>query len=107
MDRVEGAVGPPLVVIAPDGALGGQVAGEVPPLASGPEDIEDGVEDVAHVGLAGPPAAWLGREVRLDQGPLGIGDVAGVVVRSHTNSTMLSPRMFPFWDRLLVQVSQI
>ncbi len=89
------AVGPPLVVVAPDGALGWQVAGEVSPLASGTEDVEDGVEDVAHVGFAGPPAAWLGREVRLDQDPLGIGDIAGIVVRSHTNSTMLSPNCSP------------
>src|SRR5262249_18889940 len=73
----------------------------VAPLAAGAEDVEDGVEDIPHRGLARPPAAGLGRDVRLDQVPLGIGDVAGVVVRSHPISTMLSPRMFPLWDRQL------
>ena len=73
-----GAVGPPLVVsIRQTVLLGGKSPGRYRHLASGPEDIEDGVKDVAHVGLAGPPAAWLGREVRLDQGPLGIGDSLG------------------------------
>ena len=36
--------------------LGGKSLGQVPPLAAGAEDVEDGVEDVPHVGLAGPPA---------------------------------------------------
>src|SRR3982751_4703810 len=94
VDGVEGAVGPPPVEVAPDGALGGQVAGQVAPLAAGAEDVEDGVQDIPHLGLAGPPAAGLGREMRHDQVPLGIGDVAGVVVGCHTTSTMLSPRMF-------------
>ena len=91
----------PLVEVAPDGALGREVVGQVPPLAAGAEDVEDGVEDVPHVGLAGPSAAGLGRDVRLDQGPLGVGDVAGVVVRSHPIPTTHSPLMFPLWDRLL------
>src|SRR5439155_14948169 len=98
VDLVEGAVLPPPVEVPPDGALGGQIAGQVTPLAAGAEDVEDGVEDVPHVGLARPPAAGLGREMRLDPFPLGIGDVARVMVRSHPISTMLSPRMFPLWD---------
>ena len=57
MDLVEGAVVTPLVEVAPDGALGREVDGQVSPLAAGAEDVEDGVEDVPHVGLAGPPAA--------------------------------------------------
>src|SRR4051794_3817765 len=100
MDRVEGAVGPPPVEVPPDGALGGQVAGQVAPLAAGAEDVEGGVQDVPQVGFARPPAAGLGWEVRLDRAPLGIGEVAGVVVRSHPTSTTLNPRMFPLWDRL-------
>ena len=60
MDRVEGAVVPPLVEVAPDGALGRKVLGQVTPLAAGAEDVEDGVDDVAQVGLAGPSAGGAG-----------------------------------------------
>ena len=100
MNLVEGSILPPLVEVAPDGALGWQVSGQVPPLAPGAEDLEDGVDDVPHVGLAGPSAGANRRDVRLDQGPLGIGDVAGVVVCSHTTTTSLGPLMFPLWDSL-------
>ena len=82
VDGVEGAVVPPLVEVAPDGALGREVLGEVAPLAAGPQDVEDGIDDVAQVGLAGPPAGVDG-DVRLDQGPLRVGDVAGVGLCSH------------------------
>src|SRR5512135_3090741 len=99
MNLVEGAVGPPLVEIPPDGALGREVHGEVSPLTAGAEDVKDGVEDVSHVGLAGSSAGIDG-DVRLDQGPLIVGDVAGVVVRSHPTSTPLAPLVFPLWDRL-------
>src|SRR3954451_18200163 len=101
VDRVQDAVAPPAVEVAPDGALGGEVAGEVTPLATGAEDVEDGVEDVAHVSLTGPPAGLDGRDVRLDQGPLRVGEVTGVVVRFHPLSTSLNPSVFPLWDSLL------
>ena len=100
MDPVQRPVPTPLVEVAPDGALGREVDGQVTPLASGAEDIEDGVEDVPHVRLAGPPAAGFGRDMGLDQGPLGVGDVAGVMVHSHTITTLVTPRLFPLWDRL-------
>ena len=80
--------------------LGGKSTGQVAPLASGAEDVEDGVEDVPHVGLAGPPAAGFGREVGLDQGPLGVGEVAGVMVRFSYHYYAVTPRLFPLWDRL-------
>ena len=50
--------------------------------------------------LRGRPPRGAGRDVRLDQGPLLVGDVAGVMVRSHTTSTSLGPRLFPLWDSL-------
>src|SRR5262249_46515177 len=84
VDPVQGAVPAPLVEVPPDGALGGQVAGQVAPLAAGAEDVEDGMDDVPQVGRAGPAAGSGGREEWLDQGPLVVGDVTGVMVRSHT-----------------------
>src|SRR5512135_1376733 len=100
MDPVQSAVPTPLVEVAPDGALGREVKRQIPPLAAGAEDVEDGVEDIPHVGLAGPSAGVERRDVRLDQGPLCVGDVAGIMVRSHPVSTSLNPVLFPFWDRL-------
>ena len=100
VDGVQGAVVPPLIEIPPDGAPGRQVNREVAPLAAGAKDVEDGIDDVPHRRLPGPSSGRSGREVRLDQGPLRVGDVAGVVVYSHTTSTSLDPLMFPLWDRL-------
>ena len=100
MDPVQGPVASPLVEVAPDGALGREVDGQVAPLAAGAEDVEDGVEDVPHVRLAGPPAAGFGGDVGLDQGPLGVGDVAGVMVCSHAITTSVTPGLFPLWDSL-------
>ena len=62
------------------------------------KSIPDGVEDVPHVGLAGPPAAGFWRDVGLDQGPLGVGEIAGVMVHSHTMTTSATTRLFTLWD---------
>ena len=100
MDPVQRPIPTPLVEVAPDGALGREIDGQIAPLAAGAEDVEDGVEDVPHVCLAGPTAAGFGRHVGLDQGPLRVGDVAKVMVHSHTNTTLVTPRLFSLWDRL-------
>src|SRR5271166_997959 len=102
VELLQGPVSSPLVEVTPDGALGWEVHGQIAPLAAGAEDVEDGVEDVPYVGLAGPSAGVDRRDVRLDQGPLCVGDVAGIMVRSHPISTSLEPLLFPLWDRLLV-----
>src|SRR5512135_3926851 len=52
MDPAQGAVPTPPVEVAPDGAPGREVGRPVSPLAAGPEDVEDGVEDIPHVRLA-------------------------------------------------------
>src|SRR5262249_39006837 len=88
------------VEVAPGGALGREVAGQVAPLAAGAEDVEDGVDDVPHLGLAGPAPARLFGEMGLDQGPLVIGKVAGVMVHSHAITTPITCQMFTLWDRL-------
>ena len=55
----------------------------------------NGVAIISRVGLARSPAGVDG-DVWLDQGPLGIGDVAGIMVDSHT--PFYAPR--PLWDSL-------
>ena len=102
VDLVQGPVMPPLVEVPPDRALGREVVGEIAPLAAGAEEVEDGIDDIPQVGRAGPTAAGFGRDVGLDQGPLGVGEVAGVMVPSDTFTTPDTPRLFSFWDRLSV-----
>src|SRR5262245_61218052 len=106
VDGVQGAVVPPLVEIPPHGALGREVLGEIPAWAAGAREVEDGIDDIPQVGLARSSPGGAG-EVRLDPGPLLVGDVAGVVVWSHTTSTSLDPRMFPLWDSHLVRASTL
>jgi hypothetical protein len=95
VDSVQGAVVLPLVELPPDGALGREVLGEIPPLTARAKDGEDGVDDIPPVGRAGTSAGVNG-DVGLDQGPLRVGDVAGVMLRSH--STFYASH--PLWDRL-------
>jgi hypothetical protein len=110
VDLVQGAIMPPLVEIPPHGALVREVLGDIAPLnssppgglwasrgrlahtfpqarfylAAGAEDVGDGGDDVPQVGLARMSAGADG-EVRLDQRPLRVGDVAaGVRSGSHT-----------------------
>src|SRR5262249_16383401 len=100
VDPVQCPVAAPGVEVAPGGALGREVAGQIAPLAAGAEEVEDGVDDVPHVGLAGPAAARLVGQMGLGQGPLGIAEVAGVMVHSHAITTRDTPQMFTLWDRL-------
>ena len=72
-----------MIEVFPDGALGKEIRGEVTPLASGPKDVEDGIDDIAQVGRARPPARIDG-QVWFDQAPLGVGEVAGIGLGSHT-----------------------
>src|SRR5437763_1713173 len=101
VDPVQGPVASPLVEVTPDGALGREIHRQVSPLAAAADNIEDGVEDVPHVRLAGPAAAGLGRDVGLDKGPLGVREVTGIMVCSHAITTSVTPGLFPLWDSLL------
>src|SRR5262249_27223211 len=115
VDDVEGAVVAPVVEVTPDGAFGRQVLGQVTPLAACAQDVEDGIDYVAQVGLA-RVTVRVDRQVRFDQGPLGVGYVAGVRLCSHTSfyaspplmgqslnslmkgMTRLAPNGFSGWD---------
>ena len=100
VDLVQGPVMPPLVEVPPDRALGREVVGEIAPLAAGAEEVEDGIDDIPQVGRAGPTAAGFGRDVRLDQSPLGVGQVAGKMEASQGITTTVSPRLFTLMDSL-------
>src|SRR4051812_27826103 len=83
VDRVQGTVVPPTVEVAPHGALGWEVLGKLTPLASGPHQVEDGIDNVAHRRLAGPTAGVDG-DTAFDECPLLVGHITGVVLSSHT-----------------------
>ena len=73
---------PPGPVIAPASeveihvALGRQVVRQHVPLATGAIEVEDGVEDLAHV-VDARPADIGGGDQELDDGPLRVGEVGG------------------------------
>src|SRR5262249_23959748 len=90
VDHLQGAVVPPLVEVAPDGGLGREVLGQEAPLAAGAHDVEEGVEHVAHRGLARSPPG-VHRDQSLDEGPLLVGQVAGILLRSHPNDLWKTP----------------
>src|SRR5262249_14304614 len=90
VDQLQGAVLAPLVEVPPDRALGRELPGEELPLAAGPQDVEDGVQDAPHGSLP-RPAAGVDRNQVFDQLPLGIRQVAGVRSRSHPNDLGKSP----------------
>src|SRR5436309_12634620 len=75
VDLRPGAVVAPLAEVVVAGAPGGQVGGHHPPGAAAVGDVEDAVEDLAEVDLAGPTAG-LGRwQEALEALPLGAGQV--------------------------------
>src|SRR5262249_41432759 len=74
-DPVPGAVALPGVEVVEDGAPRGEVVGQWPPGAALVGEVEDRVNDLAHVGLAGPPAGAGRGDLGLQDGPLGVGDI--------------------------------
>jgi hypothetical protein len=50
----------------------------MPPLAAGLEHVKHALQNLAHIDLASPPAAHRGRDVRFDQRPLRIAQIARV-----------------------------
>jgi hypothetical protein len=76
-----GSVLPPAPEIAEHRALGRQLLGQEIPRAAAAQEIEDGVQDLAQIDRARPTEAARGRQVRHDQGELGVGQVGCVACR--------------------------
>ena len=83
VDRPPGAIARPSGEIVVDGPPGREVAREGPPRAAVPVAVEDRVDHLAEVGLAGPAVDPGGREVGFDDAPSGVGQVAGIGFGSH------------------------
>src|SRR5271156_3227365 len=68
----------PGVEVAAHRALRGKILGKIAPLATGAQQIHDGVEGLPHVGLASASTALCGRNKRFNQRPFRVRDIAGV-----------------------------
>ena len=77
------AVHAPLPEVMVDGRPSGEVVREQAPLAAAPQEVEDGVEDLARAMDPRSPMSLGSGQVRLDVIPLGIGKVRWVR-SSHT-----------------------
>jgi hypothetical protein len=76
VDRLPNAAVAPGVEIPLHRCVWRELLGQQAPLAAGLRDVKDGIDHLAHAGLARPPARRRRREVRRDQRPLFIGGIA-------------------------------
>ena len=65
--------------------------GEVPPLAAGPDEVEDGVDDIANVHRMSVTAGHGRRDQRSNASPLGISEVGGIRFPIHPFGQPLTP----------------
>lgn len=113
-DRVQvlpGAILGPLVEVVADGPPIRELLGQQPPLAAGPFQVQQPVEHLAQANRAGP-AGSLGslrrRQQRLQQRPLGIGQVGrvGPAIPQHHHAAPTAnsaPSSSPFTEDHVVQ----
>src|SRR5262245_57428923 len=82
-DPIPGAVALPGVEVVVDGPPRGEVVGQCPPGAALVGEVEDGVDDLADVGLARPPSGPGRGDLGLQHGPLGVSEVGRVCSAFH------------------------
>ena len=78
MNALQRAVPVPELEIVIHRALGRQVLGQGLPLATGPQDVENPVQHLAHIHRPSPPAMSRRRNHRLDNPPFGIGQITRI-----------------------------
>src|SRR5581483_7922006 len=83
-DLLPGAIPTPPAEVVVDGPPGWEVVGQGAPGAALAGVVEQGVDDLAHVGLAGAAAGPGGGNQGLQDGPLLIGQVTGIGFALHT-----------------------
>jgi hypothetical protein len=79
VDAGQGAVGGPGLEVVVDEFVVGEVGGQGVPLAAGPVEVADRVDDVAAWVDDRAPASGPGRDVRGEDRPLGVAGVGRVV----------------------------
>jgi hypothetical protein len=77
VNGVESSIVSPFVEVTPHSASWRKVAGQHTPLATGPQKVQDRIHNISKVRLTWPPARMI-RQIRLDQSPLSVRNVAGI-----------------------------
>ena len=95
-DLLPGAVPRPPLEVVVDRPPRGEVMRQGPPTAPFAGVIEQGVDDLAQVGLAGPTPPAGARQQWFEQGPLLVSQVTGIGFAFHT-SFYANPHL---WNRL-------
>src|SRR5512135_2734232 len=78
MDLLPQSVAAPAMEVVADRPLGWEVMGQGGPGAARAQNVEDGVENLAEVGLPWCPRLHRGWQQRLQDGPLLVAEVAGI-----------------------------
>ena len=83
VDLFPGPIQSPTTIVIVDRAPGREVMGQIPPLATAPHEVDDGVYHLANVHATRTTTRLGRRDQRSDAFPLGIGKVSGVSSPSH------------------------
>jgi hypothetical protein len=83
-----GAIDSEKAAIVVDRAPGRQVVRQQPPGAARAVEVQNAVDHLAHVHLAVPAAWFLRGDMRFDQQPLFIREIAGVWIPFHAASLL-------------------
>src|SRR5215471_7852317 len=75
-----------------DGLVGRKLCREQAPLASAPQDVEDGIDHLAHIGRARATTAFGRGNERCQDGPFRLGEIRWVALRHPMPSTAGSKR---------------
>ena len=86
VDALPRAIVAPLAEIVVDGLPFGIVMRQHAPLTAGDDDVQDGVDDVAHVDAPGAAARFCRRDQWRDTLPLAVGQIGWVPLVLHTPS---------------------
>src|SRR5262249_45340043 len=94
--KVPGAVALPGLEVVVNGSPRREVVRQGAPGTALAGEVEDRIDDFAHVGLAGPATGAGQRNPPIHEGPLRIGEIAGIGLAFHIQ-LYANP---PFWNRL-------
>src|SRR5215475_13659226 len=75
-----------------DGLVGRKLFREQAPLASAPQDVEDGIDHLAHIGRARATTTFGRGNERCQDGPFRLGEIRWVALRHPMPSTARSKR---------------
>src|SRR5215217_8620205 len=102
MHPLPGSVQAPGAKVVVDGFPGREVVGQQPPGAAAANDVEDGVEDLTGAVHLGTPGSVGERQMRFEEGPLFVREVA-LVCFSHARYPTERAPQHPFSDSFMAK----